>query len=167
MKQLVPYNVSDMDYGTRVFRFMKRNIFMYLPDAGLLLMLLLPPYTWQQFWLALTGLLLLSIRDIFILILAKYHVYHVALKGDEVVIELVRFSKHFRTFHVPIRDISITIKEKLGCKIMCMKEGKFLLHKQYPVGVWSPEAIEALKTRVQEEKKEKLLHAIFRGPMTN
>ncbi len=167
MKQLVPYNASDMDYGTRVFRFMRRNMAMYLPDIGLLLMLLLPPYTWQQFWLALIGLLILSIRDVIILVLAKYHVYHVAMKGDEVVIEMVRYSKHFRTFRVPIRDLSITIKETLGCKIMCMKEGQFLLHKQYPIGVWSPEAIEQLKLRVHEEKKEKLLHTIFRGPMTN
>jgi len=167
MIQLAPQSKSDMDYATRVFRFMKRNVYMYLPDFGLLLMLLLPPYTWLQFWVAIVGLMILSIRDVVLLMLAKYHVYHVELQGREVVIQLVRFSRHFRTFHVPIHDLSITITEKMGCKIMNLKEGQFILHRQYPIGRWSPEAIEQLKSRLHEQKKEQLLHTIFRGPIAN
>jgi hypothetical protein len=167
MVQLAPQSKSDMDYATRVFRFMKRNVYMYLPDFGLLLMLLLPPYTWLQFWIALVGLLILSIRDIVLLILAKYHVYHVEIQGKEVVIKLVRFSRHFQTFRIPIHDLTITSTEKMGCTIMSFKEGRFLLHRQYPIGRWSPEAIEQFKTRLQEQKKELLLHTIFRGAMSN
>jgi len=167
MTPLIKQIKGDIDYGVRIFRFVKRNIHLYLPDMGLLLMLILPPYNWLQFWIALGGLSLLSLRDLFIMRFARYHIYEVGVEKGTVIIKLARYSKHFRTFNVPMEDLSITISKHWGCHVMTLKEGRFILHKQFPVGTWSYEAFEQLKSRLQDEERDLKLHSMFRGPLTN
>ena len=157
----------DNEYLGRVFLFMKRNFYLYLPDVVVILFLVLPPYSWRETIYLLIMLLILSIRDIMLL---KYSVYHlgefVAINND-VYLKILKKRKLHQQYKEYITDIEIEINYRFGIPVMYILKQDEVLFKQYPTGIWSGKRMKEFKDSFYDFKKEQAMWKMFKGPSEN
>ncbi len=157
----------DNDYLGRVFLFMKRNFYLYLPDLIVILYLVIPPYSWKEAIYLILILLILSIRDIFILRYSRYHLGEFIAINNDVYIKILKKGKLNQQFKEYISDIDVEINYHVGFPVLYILRQDEVLFKQYATGIWSGKRMREFKDSFYDFKKEQSMWKMFKGPSEN
>jgi hypothetical protein len=160
-------SINDQDYLGRILIFVKRNIWLYIPDFVLVLFLVLPPYSWHEALLVIGISLVLSIRDVCLLIYSVNHLGKFIIDGDSVSIAVLRKSELQRQYSGSISEFDIKVKGKLFFKKTLIIKNNEVIHYQYAIGNWSPKKMDELYEHFYNVKRDIGFWKIFKGPMVN
>ncbi len=157
----------DSDYLGRVFLFMKRNFYLYLPDLVIIIYLVLPPYSLREALILILLLLILSTRDIFLLKLSRYHLGEFVAINNDVYIKIFKKNKLHQKYEEYISDMDVEINYHFGFPVLYILRQDELLFKQYATGVWSGKRMKEFKDSFYDFKKEQAMWKMFKGPSEN
>ncbi|MDY6801403.1 MAG: hypothetical protein SVU94_09275 [Bacteroidota bacterium] len=146
---------------------MKRNFYLYLPDLIVILYLIIPPYSWEEAVYLILVLLVLSIRDIFILRYSRYHLGEFVAINNDVFIKILKKGKLNKQFKEYISDIDVEINYHFGFPVLYILCQDELLFKQYATGIWSGKRMREFKDSFYDFKKEQSMWKMFKGPSEN
>ena len=162
--QLNYHSISkDQAYLSRVFLFVRRNYWLYLPDALIVLLLIIPPYTWGETKVLIPIILIIFIRDIIILNLSFRHLGKFVAKGNEVSIGILNMSKMQKERIEWLPELDLEIKYSFGIPILHIIKGNEVIFKQYPFGSWSLLRMTEFVESFYDYKKEQALWKMFKG----
>lgn len=154
---------NDQAYLSRIFLFIKRNYWLYFPDAIVVLLLILPPYNWSEAKILILIIIFILIRDITILKYSYKHLGKFVAKGNEVHIGILNGSKmHHETIEW-LPELDLEIKYSLGIPILYITKSNDIFFKQYPFGNWSLLRMTEFVESFYDYKKEQALWKMFKG----
>lgn len=154
---------DEQSYLGRVFLFIKRNYWLYFLDVLIILFLIIPPYSWEETWMLVIMLLILSIRDIIILRLSVLHLGSFVAKGNDVVISILKRSNVHREIKEWLPDLELEIKYIFGFPVLNISKENEIIFKQFPVGDWTLKKMKEFVDSFYEYKKEQNLWKIYKG----
>lgn len=159
------YNSLEADriFIERVFLFVKRNFWLFSLDLITILFLILPPYSWQEMELIISLLVLLLIRDIFILRKGYFHLGHFEAKGNNVKIGIIKGSKIKQELEEWLPDIDLEIKYSFGFPILLITKENKVIFKQYAFGYWTGDKMKEFLNAFYDYKKEQNLWKMYKG----
>jgi len=159
--------INDQDYLGRILIFVKRNFWLYIPDFVLVLFLVLPPYSWHEALFVIGISLLLSIRDVFLLIYSVNHLGKFIIDGDSVSLAILRKSELQKQYSGNISEFDIKIRGKLFFKKAFILKNNEVIHCQYAIGNWTPKKMDELYEQFYSIKRDTGFWKIFKVPMVN
>src|SRR6056297_693257 len=157
----------DNDYLGRVFLFMKRNFYLYLPDLIVITYLILPPYSWEETIYLILILLVLSLRDIFLLKYSRYHLGEFVAINNDVYLKILKKGKLHKQYKEYISNIDIEINYHFAFPVLYILRQDEILFKQYATGIWSGRRMKEFKDSFYDFKKEQAMWKMFKGPSEN
>ena len=160
-------SINDQDYLGRILLFFKRNWSLYIIDFVILILLAIPPYSWHEAAILISISLVLSVRDIFLLKLATYHLGKFIVDGNSVSIITLKKSILFKKYEGLISEFDIVIKGKLWFTKALIYKNNELIHCQYAIGDWSPFKLRELYEHFYQIKRDIGFWRMFKGPMVN
>jgi len=152
---------SDKEYFSRLLEFIKRNMKYYVLDFFFLFMLIIPPYNISKTLLIIVFLLILSIRDIFLMRLSKLFIQHFKISDDKLYFTVYKYSKCFKEYEFNISDVEIDSYEVLDFKILRISKNKASVFKQFPIGYWTNDKIEELLYKIDYQKRQIAIKKMF------
>ena len=163
------YKISDpyKDYLSRLMQFVKKNIWLYIPDSILLLMLILPPYSLDKAIMILTGLVLISFRDVIAMKRSARYLNHFTVEDSYVNYSILKYSKIFKNKKVHISRVSLVLEEFKRPYFLDIYEQGSLVHRQYAIGYWSLNKLREMHSNFNSLKKDMNLSSMFRGASMN
>ena len=154
---------KDQGYLSRIFLLIKRNYWLYSPDALIVLLLILPPYKWDETKILIVIILILLVRDIIILRLSYKHLGKFVAKGNEVFIGILKRSKIQKERTEWLPELDLEIKYSFGIPVLYIIKGNEVIFKQYPFGSWSVQKMTEFVNSFYDYKKEQALWKMFKG----
>ena len=94
---------TDHNYFGRIFLFAKKNLWLFVLDLLIIVFLALPPYSWQETQLIIVLVVLLLIRDAFILVKGINHLGKFVARGKNVEIGILKGSSIKKEFEEYLR----------------------------------------------------------------
>lgn len=154
---------ADHSYMGRVYMFIRRNIWLFLIDILTILFLAIPPYSWQETQIIILLILLLIIRDIFVLRIGYSHLGEFVAKGNNVLIGIIKGNKIKVESEEWLPDIDLEVKYTLGFPVLYILKENSVIFKQYPYGTWTGEKMREFTESFYDYKKEQNLWKIYKG----
>ncbi|MFO8235615.1 MAG: hypothetical protein R6U04_09455 [Bacteroidales bacterium] len=163
------YKIPDFysDFPARIIHFFKKNILLYIPDFILLIILIIPPYNLQQTLIILTGLVILSLRDVIVMKRITKYLYCFKVENSSVEYSILRYSKIYEKRKVHISKVHLNLRSRKKPYRLEIYEGNELIHVQYALGYYSLEKLKELYKNFHNLKKDMDLGVMFRGASLN
>jgi len=164
MKDNMFFEIPEIykNYSTRILRFVKGRFWLYIPDAIIIILLIIPPYSTSETLALISGLVVLGFRDI--LIMGRMSSYLAAFKVEEsnVHITVLKYNHVFinRTAH--ISNIDLRLSDKWYGFSLEIFEGGELIHQQYAIGYWTKSLLYDLYEKFNSLKGGVNLDAMFK-----
>ncbi len=154
---------SDRSYSSRIFLFIKRNLWLFLFDLIIILFLALPPYSWAETQLIIVLVFLLLVRDIVILKRGILHLGKFEARGNDIIIGILNKNKISKEITEWLPDIDLEIKSWMGFPIMYIYKENEVLFKQHSYGSWTGKKMKEFVDSFYDYKKEQNLWKIYKG----
>jgi len=164
MKDNMFFEIPEIykNYSTRLLRFVRRKFWLYIPDAIIIVLLIIPPYSTNETIALISALVVFGFRDI--IIMRRMNSYLSAFKVEEsnVYITVLRYNHVSvnRTTH--ISNIDLRLSDKWYGFSMEILEGGELIHQQYAIGYWTKSRILDLYEKFNSLKGGVNLNAMFK-----
>lgn len=169
MHVYLEYRIPDIyrDFPARMVIFFRRNIHLYIPDFILLIFLMIPPYNWQETLYILTGLVILSLRDVFVM--KRITKYLALFKVENYFVEysILKYSRVYEQRRVHISKVNLNLSTRKKPYKLEIYEGEELMHVQYAIGYYSLRKLKEIYSNFHNLKKELGLGVMFRGATLN
>jgi hypothetical protein len=151
----------------RIFQFVKNNFWLYIPDTILIIILLIPPYSLNEFLLIFTALVILGFRDVVLLKRISRYLELFQVENTIVYITILHFSQTYEARQAHISKINLVLHEEKSPMQLDIYDNNQLMHKQYAIGYWNKERLKDLYQSFNKLKKEMNLGVMFRGASLN
>ncbi len=159
--------IGYQDFTTRILRVVKQNFLLYIPDALLIVLLIIPPYNLEKTLSIIGGLLILGIRDIIIMKRNIKYLNNFEVHNGLVYFSILKYSDVYINDHDHITNIDMEwIESKNNCRLV-IKRKNSIIHTQYAIGYWTKNRLKELYKEFKEIKNDNNIEDIFRGPILN
>lgn len=169
MHVYLEYRIPDVyrDFPARMVKFFRQNIHLYIPDFILLIFLIIPPYNWQETLYILTGLVILSLRDVIVMKRNAKYLDNFKVENSFVEYSILKYSRVFKQRRVNISKVHLNLSTRRKPYKLEIYEGEDLVHVQYAIGYYSLEKLKEIYSNFHNLKKELNLGVMFRGASLN
>ena len=154
-------NTKDRDFSRRMMRFVKHNIWFYIPDIILLVILILPPYEMQKTLMIISGLVVLGFRDLIVLRRSTYYLNRFIVEEQMVSFSVMKYNQIFFTRQNHISNVELTREYKPYRLVI--RENNEVVHIQYAIGYWNRKKLKDLYERFNNLKQDISIESMFKG----
>ncbi len=164
MRDYMIFEIPEIykSYSTRILRFVKSKFWLYIPDAIIIILLIIPPYSTSETLALISGLIVLGFRDI--IIMRRMNSYLSAFKVEEsnVHITVLKYNHVLfnRTTHISNIDLRL-LNNWYGLSLEILEGGE-LIHQQYAIGYWTKSRLLDLYEKFNSLKGGVNLNAMFK-----
>ena len=164
MKDNMVFEIPEVykNYSSRILKFLKRKFWLYIPDAIIIVLLIIPPYSASETMALISGLVVLGFRDI--VILRRINSYLSSFKVEEstVYISVLKYSDVLINRSTHISNIDLRLLDKWYGYSVEIFEGGELIHQQYAIGYWTKQRLADLYDKFNSFKGGVNLNAMFK-----
>ena len=153
-------NTENKDFTKRMLRFLKNNIWLYIPDFLLLVMLAFPPYEMEKTLMIISGLIVLGFRDLIVMRRSTYYLNQFKVEDQMVSFSVMRYNQIYLTRHNHISSINLD-KEYRPFRLV-IKENDEIIHQQYALGFWNKKKLEELYQKFHNLKQDISIESMFK-----
>ena len=164
MKDNMFFEIPEIyrSYSTRLLKFVRRKFWFYIPDALIIILLIIPPYSTSETIALISGLVVLGFRDIIIMRRMNFYLSAFIVEESNVFITVLKYNHVYinRTTHISNVDLRLSDKW-YGLSIEILEGGE-LIHQQYAIGYWTKSRIKDLYEKFRSLKGGVNLNAMFK-----
>jgi len=160
-------DTAYQDFSVRILRVVRQNLWLYLPDTVLIILLIVPPYALEETLSIIAGLLILGIRDIIIIKRNIKYLNFFEIQNGLVHYSILRYSMVYIEDKEHITNIDMEwIESQNNSRLQLIRKDS-VVHTQYAMGYWTRNRLKKLYFEFKELKKDNNIEDIFRGPILN
>ncbi|MFP4620305.1 MAG: hypothetical protein ACLFM7_03275 [Bacteroidales bacterium] len=153
-------NEENKDFTKRMLRFLKNNIWLYIPDIVLLVLLAFPPYSMEKTLMIITGLVVLGFRDLVVLRRSTYYLSQFKVEEQMVSFSVMRYNQIYLSRRTHISNVDL-VREYRPFRLL-IKENDEVVHQQYALGFWNKEKLEEFYQKFRNLKQDISIESMFK-----
>jgi hypothetical protein len=153
-------NKENKDFTKRMLRFLKNNLWLYIPDIVLIVLLVIPPYEMEKTLMIVSGLVVLGFRDLVVLRRSTYYLNQIKVEDQMVSFSVMRYNQIYLSSENHISNVDI-IREYRPFRLVIKENGE-VVHQQYALGFWSREKLEELYQKFHNLKQGVSMDSMFK-----
>lgn len=153
-------NTENRDFTKRMLRFLKHNIWLYIPDFALIILLFLPPYEMEKTLMIISGLVVLGFRDLVVIRRSTYYLSQFKVEEQRVTFSVLRYNQNYLTRQNHISNI-VLVREYRPFRLL-IKENNEVVHQQYALGYWNKAKLEELYRKFNDLKQDVSMESMFK-----
>jgi hypothetical protein len=164
MNKDIEYEIPEFyrDFSRRILRFARTHFWMYIPDAIIIIFLLIPPYSTSETIALISGLVVLGFRDIFIMRRMKFYLFSFKVQESMVYYTVHKYNQVMIDRSTHISNVDIKISQRWYGFSIGIYENDLLVHQQYAMGYWTKQRLRELYNRFNSLKGGVNLKAMFK-----
>jgi hypothetical protein len=164
MDKEMSYEIPEFyrDFSKRILRFARRHFWMYIPDAVIIILLIVPPYSSSETIALISGLVVLGFRDIVIMRRMSNYLSSIKVRDSMIYYTIYKHNQVMIDRSSHISNFDIKISEKWYGLSIGLYESGLLIHQQYAMGYWTKERLRELYNRFNSLKGGVNLNAMFK-----
>lgn len=151
---------AERNFSKRILRFVKNNVWLYIPDIVLIIFLILPPYEIEKTLMIVSALVVLGFRDLVILRRSTYCLSQFKVKDQTVFFSIMKYNQvfYFRQNHIANVDLILTHRP---FRLVIMENDK-MIHHQYAIGHWNKKRLKKLYKQYKNMKQDISIETMFK-----
>lgn len=154
-------NTENKDFTRRMLRFLKHNIWLYIPDFILIALLVIPPYEMEKTLMIISGLVVLGFRDLVVLRRSTYYLNEFKVDDQMMVtFSVLRYNQIYLTRQNHISNIELS-REYRPFRLL-ISENNEVVHQQYALGYWKRNKLEELYRKFSDLKQDISIESMFK-----
>ncbi|MBS3768718.1 MAG: hypothetical protein V5A47_00905 [Bacteroidales bacterium] len=153
-------NKENKDFTKRMLRFLKNNLWLYIPDIALIVLLVIPPYEMEKTLMIVSGLVVLGFRDLVVLRRSTYYLNQIKVEDQMVSFSVMRYNQIYLSSENHISNVDL-IREYHPFRLVIKENGE-VVHQQYALGFWSREKLEELYQKFHNLKQGVSMDSMFK-----
>ena len=153
-------NTENKDFTKRMLRFLKHNIWLYIPDFVLIILFVLPPYEMEKTLMIISGLVVLGFRDLVVIRRSTYYLSQFKVEEQMVTFSVLRYNQNYITRRNHISNIEL-VREYRPFRLL-IRENNEVVHQQYALGYWNKAKLEELYRKFNDLKQDVSMESMFK-----